>query len=76
MIYLIFEGKMKKPSKLEVIGWIQDAYTDLEFDEDVFFRVLYRSPSELEYNNEETEDLIDTENELMFEDEYEFEGII
>jgi len=76
MIYLIFEGKMKKPSKLEVIGWIQDAYTDLEFDEDVFFRVLYRSPSELAYNNEETEDLIDTENELMFEDEYEFEGII
>jgi len=48
----------------------------LEFDEDVFFRVIYRNPEGLDQNNDHLEDIMDIENELIFNDEYEFEGLV
>jgi len=71
LTFLMFLEKLKKPSREMLVNWVSDSFLNLEFDENVFFRVIMRNPHDLSKHTK-TQEAINEENELVFENEYEF----
>jgi len=68
----IYLGTTLKPKKEEVIHWVRESVRNILLEEDVFFNVILKDFEEAEdQNSDQRQDGVDSEDELVFEDDNE-----
>jgi len=71
---ILFLGKLKKPSKENLITWLDAALENQQFEDQIFFKIIFRTPEEM--NQEKSKNVEqEIEKELVLEEETYFEEI-
>ena len=68
----MYLGTTLKPKKEEVIHWVRESVRNILLEEDVFFNVILKDFEEAEdQNSDQRQGGVDSEDELVFEDDNE-----